>query len=98
MAIIFPKIEQVATLQDLRDKLLSEVSELFYALDNETEERQLDELLDVIMSALSLSQILTKYDFTKLERASLKHYKKLELRDHKIIGQFKLTTSEVSHE
>lgn len=90
MTVVFPKIKQVATRQDLRNKLLSEVSELFDAIDNEPEDRQLDELLDVIMSALSLGTLITNYDFAKLEVASILHYEKLRARNHKIIGQFRL--------
>ena len=96
MPVVFPKIKQVATKQDLRNKLLSEVSELFDALDNESEGRQLDELLDVIMSAISLGTLITNYDFAKLEVASILHYEKLRARNHKIIGQFRLT--EVSND
>ena len=91
MAIKFLKIKQKIDIQEMYEKLEEEVLEVKAELEFGDKEHQLDEILDVIESAIGLLMLVSGYDLNVIEQASIKHIAKLKSRDYDILSEFVLS-------
>lgn len=89
MPIRLLEIKQKITVNEMFEKLESEVNELAKELMFGEKQYQLEETLDVIQSALSLLFMLTD-DTNKLEQVGKRHVEKLKSRKHEILNEYVL--------
>lgn len=91
MAIKFLKIKQQIDIPEMYEKLEEEVLEVKTELAFGDKDHQLDEILDVIESAIGLLMLVSDYDFDTIEQASIKHIAKLKSRDHEVLSELVLS-------